>query len=89
MVKGYYLHLWYHPLLFHNIKATPANHSIIEEVNELLAKDAIEPSTVGAGIYSNIFVVPKHMAGLCPILNLNNFIHYMQFTYFWGLLSAR
>ena len=37
---------------------------------ELLAKHAIEPSIVGAGFYSNVFVVPKLTTGLQPILNL-------------------
>ena len=46
-----------------------AHHPVIQkEVDELLAKGAIEPSSGGAGFYSNIFVVPKHTGGLCPIL---------------------
>ena len=61
--------------LFHNfrqfnIKASPAHNSISQkEVDELLAKGVNEPSTGGAGFCSNIFVVPKHMGGLHPILN--------------------
>ena len=47
------------------------HHPIIQkEVNELLAKEAIEPSSGGAGFYSSVSVVPKHTAGLWPILNL-------------------
>ena len=46
-----------------------AAHSpvIMEEVQELLTKGAIEPSSGGAGFYSNVFVIPKHMGGLWPI----------------------
>ena len=37
------------------------HHPIIQkEVDELLAKGAIEPLMGGAGFYSNIFAVPKH-----------------------------
>ena len=37
-----------------------AHHPIIqEELDELLAKVAIEPLTGGTGFYSNVFVVPK------------------------------
>ena len=43
-----------------NIEAAVAHHPIIlKEVDELLAKGAIEPSTVGAGFYSNVLVFPK------------------------------
>ena len=55
MVKGHHLQLMYHPLLFHNfrqfkIKATYAHHGIIQkEVDDMLAKDAIEPTTCGVG----------------------------------------
>ena len=38
-----------------------SHHPIIQKVvDEQLAKDVIEPSTGGAGFYSNVFVVPKH-----------------------------
>ena len=53
MVKGQHFHLRYHPRLFlnskwHNIKASLAHHSIIQkEVDDVLAKNAIELSTVG------------------------------------------
>ena len=30
-------------------------------MQELLAKGPIEPSSIGAGFYSNVFEVPKHM----------------------------
>ena len=52
------------------------------EVDELLAKGAIEPSSGGAGFYSSVFVVPKHTGGLCPILNLKHFNHYMHIPSF-------
>ena len=41
------------------------HHAIIQrEVDELLAKNAIESLTGGAGCYSTVFVVPKQMGGL-------------------------
>ena len=52
------------------------------EVDELLAKEAIEPNSGGAGFYSSMFVVPKHTGGLCPILNLKHFNHYMHIPSF-------
>ena len=57
MVKGHHLQLRCPPSLLHhfkwlNIKATAAYHTIIQrEVDELLAKGAIESSTGGAGFY--------------------------------------
>ena len=37
-----------------------ASHSLIEkEVDKLLAKGAIEPSTGDAGFYTDVFLVPK------------------------------
>ena len=60
-----------------------AHHPVIQkEVDELLAKGAIEPSSGGAGFYSNVFVVPKHTGGLQPILNLKCFNHYMHLPSF-------
>ena len=53
-----------------------------KEVDELLAKGAIEPSSGGAGFYSSIFVVPKHTGGLHPILNLRHFNRYMHIPSF-------
>ena len=54
-----------------NIKTAMAHHSIIQkEVDELLARGSIEPSTGGTGFYFNIFVVLKHTGGLQPIFNL-------------------
>ena len=47
------------------------------EVDDLLGKGAFEPSTGGAGFYSNIFVVPKHTGGLWSLLNLKLFNHYI------------
>lgn len=47
--------------------------SILEEVNSLLEKHAIEPVPTSAenqGYYSTIFMVPKRQGGLRPILNL-------------------
>ena len=88
MVQGHHLQLKSHPPLFHdfqhfNVKAADAHHPVIQkEVDELLAKGAIEPSSGGAGFYSRMFVVPKHIGGLHPILNLKCFNHYMHITSF-------
>ena len=47
------------------MKAATAHHPIIQKgVDELLSKGAIEPSSGGAGVYSSVFVVPKHTGGL-------------------------
>ena len=84
MVWGHHLQLKSHPPLFHdfwhfNVKAAAAHHPVIQrEVDELLAKGAIEPSSGGAGFYSSMFVVPKHTGGLWLILNLKHFNHYMH-----------
>ena len=70
LVKGYHLQLQKWPPLFSNfkrfsIKAAAAHCPVIqEEVQEHIAKRAIEPFSHGAGFYSNSFVVPKHMGGL-------------------------
>ena len=48
-----------------NVKVAAAHHPIIQkEVDELLAKGVIEPSSGGAGFYSSMFVVPKHIGCL-------------------------
>ena len=84
LVKGHHLQLRCHPQLFHNfrqfnIKAAQAHHPIIQkEVDEQLAKDAIELSVGGSGFCSNIFVVPKHTGGLQSIFNLKWFSVYMH-----------
>ena len=60
-----------------------AHHPVIQkEVDELLAKGAIEPSSGGARFYSSVFVVPKHTGGLRPILNLKRFNCYMHIPSF-------
>ena len=64
------------------MKAATALHPIIQkEVDELLSEGVIELSSGGAGVYSSLFVVPKHTGGLWPILNLKQFNHYMH-TFF-------
>ena len=74
MVKGHHLQFSDHPLSFcnfkwFNIKASMAHHPIIQkEMDELLARGAIEPLTGGAGIYSKC-VVPKCTGGLQLILS--------------------
>ena len=88
MVCGHHLQLRSCPPLFcdfqyFNVKAAAAHHPVIQkEVEELLAKGAIEPSSGGAGFYSSMFVVPKHTGDLCPILNLKHFNHYMHIPSF-------
>ena len=48
-----------------NVKVAAGHHPIIQkEVDDLLAKGAIEPSSDGAGFYSIMFVVPKCIGGL-------------------------
>ena len=87
-MQDHYFQLRCHPPLFcnfwqFNILTTPAYHAIIQkEVDELLAKGPIEPSSGGAGFYSNIFVVPKHTSGLHPFLNLKHFNHYKHIPTF-------
>ena len=62
---------------------TAAHHPVIQkEVDEVLAKGAIEPSSGGAGFYSSMFVAPKHTGGLCSILNLKCFNHFMHIPLF-------
>ena len=88
MVWGHHLQLRLHPPLFHdfqhfNVKVAAAHHPVIQkEVDELLAKGAIEPSSGGAGFYSSVFVVPKHTGGLHPILSLKHFNHFMHIPSF-------
>ena len=88
MVWGHHLQLRSHPPLFSdfwcfNIKMAAAHHPVIQkEVDELLAKGAIEPSSGGTGFYSSMFVVPKCTGGLQPILKLQCFNHYMHIPSF-------
>ena len=88
MVQGHHLQLRSRPPLFRNfwhfnVKVPAAHHPVIQkEVDELLAKGAIEPSSDGAGFYSSVFVVPKCTGGLRPILNLKGFNCYMHIPSF-------
>ena len=84
MVKGHHLQLKYHLPLFwnfgwFNIKSTPAHHSIIQKVNKLLVKSAIEPSTGGACFYSKIYVVTKCKVAYIPSLIISDLV--ILFTY--------
>ena len=87
-VWGHHLQLRSGPPLFHdfwqfNVKVAAAHHPVIQkEVDELLAKGAIEPSSGGAHFYSSMFVVPKHTGGLWRILNLKHFNHYLHIPSF-------
>ena len=64
MVQDHYHQLRSHPRLFcnfqqFNVKVAAAHHPFIQkEVDELLAKEAIEPSSGGTGFYSSLFVIP-------------------------------
>ena len=88
IVLGHHLQLRSCPPLFpnfwqFNVKVAEAHHPVIQkEVDELLAKGAVEPSSDGACFYSSMFVVPKHTGGLWPILNLKHFNHYMHIPSF-------
>ena len=70
MVQGQQLQLRSHLPLFcnfqqFNVKVATAHHPIIQkEVDKLLAKGAIEPSSGEAGFYSSMFVVPRCTGGL-------------------------
>ena len=81
MVQGHHLQLRSHCPLCHNLwqfsaKAAAAHLPIIQkEVNELLSKGVIEPSSGGAGFYSSVFVVPKCTGGQWPILYFKQFNH--------------
>ena len=72
MVQDHHFQLRSHPALFcdfqhFNVKVAAAHHPVIQkEVDELLAKGAIEPSSGGAGFYSSMFVVPKHTGAFDP-----------------------
>ena len=61
MGKGHHPYLRCHSTLFHNfkwfnIRAAIAYHPVIQkEVDELLDKGVIEPSTGGSGFCSNVF----------------------------------
>ena len=87
-VQGHHLQLRSCPLLFFsfqqfNLKVAAAHHSIIQkEVDELLSKGVIEPSSCDAGFYSSVFAAPKCTDGLWPILNLKQFNHYLHIPYF-------
>ena len=88
MVQGHHLQLRSCPPLFHNfwqfnVKAAAAHHPTIQkEVDELLSNESIKPSSCGAGIYSSVFVVPKHTGALQPILNIKQFNHFLHIPSF-------
>ena len=76
MFQGHHLQLGSHPSVFHNfqqfnIEAVATHHpNIQKEVEKLLVKRVIEPSSGVTGFYSSVFVGPKYTGGLGPILNL-------------------
>ena len=73
IVKGCHLQLRSHPFLFHNfkqfnIKAVALHHSIIQqEVDEMLAKGAIEPSPDSA-VFSSSVLFPSILVVFGPYL---------------------
>ena len=88
MVQGHHLQLRSHPPFFHsfqtfNVKVSAAHHPIFQkEVDELLSKGVIEPSSGVAGFYSSMFVVLRHSGGLWAIPNLKQFNHYLHIPSF-------
>ena len=88
MAKGHHLQLRHHPPLFHNfiwfnIKAATGHHHVIQkELDEILAKGAIEPLTGDACFYWNVFMVPKHAGGLWLLLNIKWFNCYIHIPTF-------
>ena len=74
MVQGHHLQLKSHPPLFcyfwqFNVKVATADHPVIQkEVDELLAKGVIEPSSGDTGFYSSMFIVPKDTVASDPFL---------------------
>ena len=88
MVWGHHLQVRSHPPLFSdfqqfNVKVAAAHHPVTQwQVDELLGKEAIEPSSGGAGFYSSMVVVPRCNGGLQPILNVKHFNCYMHIPSF-------
>ena len=87
-LTGLYL-IWFGLTIFSScpilpcVKMAAAHHPIIQkEVDELLAKGVIKPSSGGTGFYSSVFVVPVHTAGLWPILNQKHFNHFKHIPSF-------
>ena len=73
MVRVYHSELRCCPPLFSNykwfnFKAAVVYLVIQDKVDELLARGGIELPPNDVGVYCNVFVVSKHMGGLCPIL---------------------
>ena len=73
MVQGHHLQLRSHPPLFRNfwqlnVTADAVPHAVIQEVDKLLSKGAVEPSSGSAGFYSSVLFVPKHTGGFQPML---------------------
>ena len=70
MVQGHHLQLQLHPPLLcnfcqFNVKVATTHHPIMQkEVDEMLAKGVIEPSSGGVGFYSRMFLVAKHIGPL-------------------------
>ena len=94
MVQGHHLQLRSSPAFFCSVKVAAAHPIIQKEVDELLSKGAVEPSPGGTGLYSSVFVGPKHTGDLQPILNLKGFNHYLHTpfkmptsTHMWQLIQ--
>ena len=51
-------------------------------MQEHLAKEAAKLLTGGAGFYSSVFLVPKYLGGLWPIVNIKQFNHCMHIPAF-------
>ena len=80
MVQGHHLQLGSCPPLFCNfwqfsVKAAAAHHPIIQkEVDELLAKGVIEPSSGDAGFCSVCLLFLSILVASCPFLTLSSVI---------------
>ena len=65
------------------MKAAAAHHPITQkEMDKMLSKEVIEPSSGDAGFYSSVFVVPKCTGNLWSILNLKSFNCYLHIPSF-------
>ena len=87
MVKLHHLQLRVCYPLFYNfhqfqVEAAWGHHPVIQkEVQQLVAKGSIEPSTVVL-VSIPVCVIPKHLGGLHPILSVKWFNCYMHITSF-------
>ena len=75
-----------------SIKSSVVDLPVIQmEAVDLLIMCAIEPSTCGAGFYANVFMMPKCMYCLSPMLNpkwlVNCYMHIRTYIHTYLLPS--